>query len=91
MDKYPERAPESVFVDGKHSKGRIYGGLQKAQPHYSPKLGTAAHQFQCVALHTGMCIHVTDVEPAAMHDITMYEKIDHYYLRVSEQGELETR
>lgn len=75
LDRYPERALESMFVvDGKHFKGRIYGGLQKAQSYYSHKLGTAAYQFQCVVLHTGLCIHVTDVEPAAMHDITVYKK-----------------
>ena len=75
LDKYPERALESMFVvDGKHFKGRIYGGLQKALSYYSHKLGTAAYQFQCVVLHSGFCVHVTDVEPAAMHDITVYKK-----------------
>lgn len=75
LDKYPERALDSMFVvDGKHFKGRIYGGLQKAQSYYSHKLGTASYQVQCVVLHTGLCVHVTDVEPAAIHDVTIYKK-----------------
>ena len=49
-------------------------GLANAHSYYSHKLGTAAYQFQCVVLHSGQCVHVTDVEPAATHDITVYKK-----------------
>lgn len=74
-DTLPERALESRFVvDGKHFKGRVYGGLAGAQSYYSHKLNTAGYQFQCIVSHYGQCVHVTDVEPAATHDITVYKK-----------------
>ena len=86
LDKYPERALDSVFVvDGRHFRGRVYGGLEKAQSYYSHRLGTAAYQFQSVVLRTGLCTHVTDVEPAAMHDVAIYKKIDHCCLQDSKQ------
>ena len=69
----------------------IYGGLQKARSHYSHKLGTAAYQFQCVVLHTGLCAHVTDVEPAAMHDVTIYKKNRPLLLAGLKAGELMIR
>lgn len=32
------------------------------------------HTSSMCGTHTGLCAHVTDVEPAAVHDITVYKK-----------------
>ena len=72
-DIIPERAQESLFiVDGKHIEGRRIGSFEDARTYYSYKLNALAYQFQCVVTHFGHCIHVSNAERAAAHDMMVY-------------------
>ena len=69
----PERAQESLFVvDGKHIEGKRIGTFEDARTYYSYKLNSLAYQFQCIVTHLGHCIHVSNAERAATHDMMVY-------------------
>lgn len=74
-DTIPERAQQSRFiVDGKHIEGKRIGTFEDASTYYSYKLGGLAYQFQCVVTHLGQCVHVSEAERAATHDMMVYRR-----------------
>ena len=75
-EKYgiPERAQSSRFiVDEKHS-GEKNWVVRRCLNILFTQVGGLAYQFQCVVTHLGQCVHVSEAERPATHDMTVYRR-----------------
>ena len=73
-DGIPERAQSSRFiVDEKHS-GEKNWVVRRCLNILFTQVGGLAYQFQCVVTHLGQCVHVSEAERPATHDMTVYRR-----------------